>query len=45
MYYADTLSAETILARIQQLASDDERLAPAETLQRLARDGGRFIDL
>jgi len=45
MYYADTVGARGILARMEQLAKDDERLAPADTLYTLAQDGGRFIDL
>ena len=45
MYYADTVGARGILARMEQLAKDDERLAPADTLYALAQDGGRFIDL
>jgi len=45
MYYADTVGARGILARMEQLAKDNERLAPADTLYTLAQDGGRFIDL
>ena len=45
MYYADTVGAAKILARMEQLAADDERLAPAATLTTLASQGGRFIDL
>jgi 3-hydroxyacyl-CoA dehydrogenase len=45
MYYADTVGAARILARMEKLAAEDDRLAPAETLRRLASEGGRFIDL
>ena len=45
MYYADTVGAAAILERMQVLAADDARLAPAQTLLRLSGDGGRFIDL
>ncbi len=45
MYYADTVGAAKILARMEKLAAEDERLAPAETLRKLASNGGRFVDL
>ena len=45
MYYADTVGAGKILARMEPLAAEDGRLAPAETLRKLASEGGQFIDL
>ncbi|NQY04320.1 MAG: 3-hydroxyacyl-CoA dehydrogenase [Halieaceae bacterium] len=45
MYYGDVVGAENVLARMEQLAAEDDRLAPADTLRRLASEGGRFIDL
>jgi 3-hydroxyacyl-CoA dehydrogenase len=45
MLYGDMVGAETVLATMERLGADDERFAPAETLKRLARDGGRFIDV
>ena len=45
MYYADTVGAEKILERVEQLAAEDERLSPADTLRKLVSEGGTFIDL
>ncbi len=45
MYYGDTIGADKVLARMEQLAASNERLAPADTLRKLAAEGGRFIDL
>lgn len=45
MLYGDMVGAETVLATMERLGADDERFAPAETLKRLARDGGRFINV
>ncbi len=45
MYYGDRVGAEKILARMEQLAEQDEKLRPADTLRRLASEGGFFIDL
>lgn len=45
MYYADTVGAQAILERMESLAQTNEHLAPADSLRKLASDGGRFIDL
>ena len=45
MFYADMVGAPAILARMEALAAEDPAFAPAETLKRLAKDGGRFVDL
>ena len=45
MYYGDMVGAAAVLAQIEKMAAVDSRLAPADTLRRLAEEGGRFIDL
>jgi len=45
MYYADMVGAPAILARMEKLAAEDPRFAPAETLKRLAAEGGSFLAL
>jgi 3-hydroxyacyl-CoA dehydrogenase len=45
MYYGDVVGAEAVLAQMQKMADSDQRLSPADTLRRLASEGGRFIDL
>ena len=45
MLYGDMVGAETVLATMERLGAEDARFAPCETLKRLARDGGRFIDV
>ena len=45
MFYGDLVGADKILAQMEKLAAADERFAPAETLRKLAADGGRFVDL
>ncbi|MCW8194829.1 3-hydroxyacyl-CoA dehydrogenase [Proteobacteria bacterium 005FR1] len=45
MFYADVVGAEAILARMEKLAADDPAFAPAETLKRLAKEGGSFVEL
>jgi len=45
MLYGDMVGAETVLATMERLGADDERFAPAESLKRLARDGGRFTEV
>jgi 3-hydroxyacyl-CoA dehydrogenase len=45
MLYGDMVGAEAVLATMERLGAADERFAPSETLKRLARDGGRFIDV
>jgi 3-hydroxyacyl-CoA dehydrogenase len=45
MLYGDMVGAPAVLARMEALAAQDPAFAPAETLRKLARDGGRFIDL
>ncbi len=45
MYYGDSVGAEAVLAQMERMATADPRLSPADTLRRLAGEGGRFIDL
>ena len=45
MLYGDMVGAEAVLATMERLRAADERFAPSATLKRLARDGGRFIDV
>ena len=45
MLYGDMVGVETVLATMERLGADDDRFAPAESLKRLARDGGRFTEV
>ena len=45
MLYGDMVGAETVLATMERLGADDDRFAPAESLKRLARDGGRLTEV
>lgn len=45
MFYADMVGAERILARMEELGAQDSNFAPAATLIKLAKDGGKFTDL
>lgn len=45
MFYGDVVGAPAILARMEKLAADDPEFAPAETLKKLAAEGGSFIEL
>ena len=45
MFYGDMVGAEKILATMQSLAADNAALKPANTLEKLAADGGTFVDL
>jgi 3-hydroxyacyl-CoA dehydrogenase len=45
MYYGDMVGAGAVLAQMEKMAAGDPRLSPADTLRRLASEGGRFIDL
>jgi 3-hydroxyacyl-CoA dehydrogenase len=39
------VGAEAVLATMERLGKEDARFAPSETLKRLAKNGGRFIDV
>ena len=45
MLYGDMVGAEAVLATMERLGASDERFAPSATLKRLAKGGGRFIDV
>ena len=45
MFYGDMVGAPAVLAKIEQLAAEDDRVTPAETLKELAAGGGRFVDI
>lgn len=45
MLYGDMIGAEAVLATMERLAKADPLFQPSSTLQRLVRDGGRFIDV
>ncbi len=45
MLYGDMIGAEAVLSTMERLGKDDERFSPSRTLKRLARDGGRFVDV
>ncbi len=45
MLYGDMVGADKVLATMERLGADDDRSMPAETLRRLAKDGGRFTDV
>lgn len=38
----DEVGARAVLATMERLGAGDDRFAPADTLKRLAADGGRF---
>ena len=45
MWYADTVGAPAILARMEALAAEDPEFAPAELLKDLAATGGKFTEI
>lgn len=45
MFYGDMVGAQAVLDRMEKLAADDEAFSPAETLRKLAAEGGSFRDL
>ena len=45
MFYGDLTGADKILATMQGLAADNPALKPAKTLEKLADEGGKFVDL
>ena len=45
MLYGDMVGAEAVLATMEKLGAEDDRFKPAETLKRLAKDGGRFTEV
>lgn len=45
MFYGDMVGAKAVLARMEKLAAEDPAFAPAETLKKLAAEGGSFTEL
>ena len=45
MFYGDMVGAPAVLAKMEELAAEDERYAPAASLKTLATGGGRFVDI
>lgn len=45
MFYGDLVGAADILATMQKLSAENQAIKPAKTLERLANEGGRFVDL
>ena len=45
MFYGDLVGAEKILSTMQALAANNEAVRPAKTLETLAKDGGKCVDL
>ncbi|MFC4671920.1 3-hydroxyacyl-CoA dehydrogenase NAD-binding domain-containing protein [Seohaeicola nanhaiensis] len=45
MWYADTVGAPEILARMEALGKEDPAFAPAELLKDLAANGGKFTEI
>lgn len=45
MCYGDMVGPEKVLARMEALAGEDARTAPADTLRRLAAEGGKFTEI
>ena len=45
MFYGDLVGAEKILATMQDLAADNPAIQPAKTLEKLAKEGGKFVAL
>lgn len=45
MLYGDMVGAASVLATMEQIAKVDSGFKPAESLKKLASDGGRFIDV
>jgi 3-hydroxyacyl-CoA dehydrogenase len=45
MFFADTVGAPAILAKMEELGAADPAFEPATTLRKLAADGGKFTDI
>ncbi|MGB2201960.1 MAG: 3-hydroxyacyl-CoA dehydrogenase NAD-binding domain-containing protein [Pseudooceanicola atlanticus] len=45
MFYGDMVGAQAVLDRMEKLGAEDPDFAPADTLRKLANDGGSFTDL
>jgi 3-hydroxyacyl-CoA dehydrogenase len=45
MFFGDMVGAKAVLARMEKLGAKDAAFAPAETLRKLASDGGKFTEI
>lgn len=45
MLYGDMVGAAAVLATMEKLSETDDHFTPAETLKKLAAEGGRFVDI
>jgi 3-hydroxyacyl-CoA dehydrogenase len=45
MFYGDMVGAKPVLARMEKLGAEDSDFAPADTLRKLAADGGAFTKI
>ncbi|GAB1257895.1 hypothetical protein NBRC116494_23970 [Aurantivibrio plasticivorans] len=45
MYWGDVVGAKAVLAKMEELGAEDPMFAPAETLKKLAAEGGSFLEL
>ena len=45
MFYGDMVGAQAVLDRMEILGAEDPAFAPAETLRKLAAEGGKFTDI
>ena len=45
MFYGDMVGAKAVLSVMEKLGESDDQFKPAESLKRLAAEGGRFVDI
>ena len=45
MYYADSIGAERILAKMEELSAEDPSYSPSELLREMASTGGKFTEI
>ena len=45
MLYGDMVGADKVLAVMEKLGAEDDRFKPADTLRKLAKEGGRFTEV
>ncbi|WP_238936051.1 3-hydroxyacyl-CoA dehydrogenase [Sulfitobacter mediterraneus] len=45
MFYGDMVGAQAVLNRMETLGAEDAAFAPAETLRKLAAEGGKFTEV
>ena len=45
MYYADSIGAERILAKMEELGAEDRSYSPSELLREMAATGGKFTEI